>query len=166
MIIGDPAVVRRDSLRSDALLRAYGRFVDRLGGRYLTAEDVGTTQADMDLIRTVTPHVTGVSEHLGGSGDPSPATAWGVLNAMRAVAERLWGSASLDGPPRRGRRRRQGRRRPRAPPRRGGAAHHRGRRPRRRRRAVAAEVGAVVAAPRTIHRVACDVFSPCALGAC
>jgi glutamate dehydrogenase/leucine dehydrogenase len=92
VIIGDPA-----TLRTDALILAYARFVDGLGGRYLTAEDVGTTQADMDLIRTVTPHVTGVSESLGGSGDPSPATALGVLWAMRAVATRLWGDGSLAG---------------------------------------------------------------------
>jgi leucine dehydrogenase len=92
VILGDPA-----QLRSEPLLRAYGRFVDGLAGRYLTAEDVGTTQADMDLIRRETPHVTGVSESLGGSGDPSPATAWGVLWAMKAVAERLWGSPSLSG---------------------------------------------------------------------
>ena len=64
----------------------------------------------MDLLRSVTPYVTGTSEHLGGSGDPSPATAWGVFHAMGAVAERLWGDPSLDGPPRRGARRRQGRR--------------------------------------------------------
>src|SRR4030081_1548557 len=62
VIIGDPRTVR-----TDALITEYARFVDRLGGRYLTAEDVGTTQADMDLIRTVTPYVTGVSESLGGS---------------------------------------------------------------------------------------------------
>jgi glutamate dehydrogenase/leucine dehydrogenase len=92
VIIGDPS-----ALRSEALLRAYGRFVDGLAGRYITAEDVGTTQADMDLIRRETRHVTGVSESLGGSGDPSPATAWGVLWAMRAVAERLWGGPSLVG---------------------------------------------------------------------
>jgi leucine dehydrogenase len=92
VILGDPA-----TLRSEALLRAYGRFVDGLAGRYLTAEDVGTTQADMDLIRRETPHVTGVSESLGGSGDPSPATSWGVLWAMKAVAERLWGGPSLSG---------------------------------------------------------------------
>jgi leucine dehydrogenase len=65
VILGDPR-----TLRTDALVRAYAQFVDRLGGRYLTAEDVGTTQADMDLIHTVTPHVTGISESLGGSGDP------------------------------------------------------------------------------------------------
>jgi leucine dehydrogenase len=92
VILGDPAV-----LRTDELILAYARFVDGLGGRYVTAEDVGTTQADMDLIRTVTPHVTGVSEALGGSGDPSPATALGVLWAMRAVATRLWGDPSLAG---------------------------------------------------------------------
>ena len=90
VIIGAPA-----RLRTDELILAYGRFVDGLAGRYVTAEDVGTTQADMDLIRTVTPHVTGVSEALGGSGDPSPATALGLLWAMRAVAERLWGTTSL-----------------------------------------------------------------------
>jgi glutamate dehydrogenase/leucine dehydrogenase len=92
VIIGDPA---RD--RSEALLRAYGRFVEGLSGRYITAEDVGTNQADMDLIRRETRHVTGVSESLGGSGDPSPATAGGVLWAMKAVAERLWGGPSLAG---------------------------------------------------------------------
>jgi len=91
VIIGDPRVDR-----SERLILAYGRFVDSLAGRYLTAEDVGTTQADMDLIRTVTPHVTGVSESLGGSGDPSPATAWGVFRAMHAVASNLWGDPSLE----------------------------------------------------------------------
>jgi leucine dehydrogenase len=92
VIIGDPRVDR-----SEALLRAYGRFVEGLGGRYVTAEDVGTTQADMDVIRRETSHVTGVSEAFGGSGDPSPATALGVLWAMRAVGERLWGTSSLAG---------------------------------------------------------------------
>ena len=92
VIWGDP---RTD--RSEALIRAYARFVDGLAGRYLTAEDVGTTQADMDLIRRETPYVTGVSPSLGGSGDPSPATAWGVLWAIRAAAEHRWGSADLAG---------------------------------------------------------------------
>lgn len=92
VIWGDP---RTD--RTDALITAYAEFVDRLGGRYLTAEDVGTTQADMDLIRETTPHVTGVSPELGGSGDPSPATAWGVLWAIRAAAAARWGSADLAG---------------------------------------------------------------------
>src|SRR4051795_7809782 len=92
VIIGDPRMVR-----TDALVIEYAHFVDRLRGVYLTAEDVGTTQADMDLIRSVTPFVTGTSESLGGSGDPSPATAWGVLHALHAVAEQLWGDPSLEG---------------------------------------------------------------------
>jgi len=92
VIWGDPA-----TLRSEALIRAYARFVHGLAGRYLTAEDVGTTQADMDLIRRETPHVTGVSPSLGGSGDPSPATAWGVLWAIRAAASVRWGSPDLAG---------------------------------------------------------------------
>lgn len=89
VILGDP---RRD--KNEALLRAYGRFVDSLGGRYLTAEDVGTTQADMDVIFRETRCVTGVSPGLGGSGDPSEATAIGVWWAMRAVAEHLAGASS------------------------------------------------------------------------
>src|SRR4051794_32505177 len=73
------------------------RFIDGLAGRYVTAEDVGTNQADMDLIRRETPYVTGVSESLGGSGDPSPATAWGLLAALRTVGTRCWGSPSIEG---------------------------------------------------------------------
>lgn len=92
VIIGDPA-----SDRSETLLRAYARYVHSLGGRYITAEDVGTTQPDMDIIRRETPYVTGVSMELGGSGDPSAATAFGVLNAMKAVAQRLWGEPNLTG---------------------------------------------------------------------
>jgi leucine dehydrogenase len=89
VIIGSPR-----QLRTDDLMRAYGRCLDRLGGVYLTAEDVGTTQADMDLLRSETPYVTGASPELGGSGDPSPATAWGVLHAMRAIAARRWAGRS------------------------------------------------------------------------
>ena len=73
VILGDPA-----RHKSEALLRAYARYVDTLGGRYITAEDVGTTQSDMDLIRRETRWVTGVSQSLGGSGDPSVATAQGL----------------------------------------------------------------------------------------
>ena len=92
VILGDP---RTD--RTEGLLRAYGRFVDTLGRRYITAEDVGTTQADMDLIRRETRHVTGVSQHLGGSGDPSAATAFGVYWAMKAVLAHLDGGRDLAG---------------------------------------------------------------------
>jgi leucine dehydrogenase len=74
-----------DVPRRPELLRALGRAIDTLGGRYLAAEDVGATTRDMDLIATVTPWVTGVSEADGGSGDPSPVTALGVVHAMRAV---------------------------------------------------------------------------------
>jgi glutamate dehydrogenase/leucine dehydrogenase len=92
VIMGDPR-----QLRSEALFRAYGRFVHGLNGRYLTAEDVGTTIEDMATIRRETPYVTGTATELGGSGDPSPATAVGVVHAMRAVAERLWGGDDLAG---------------------------------------------------------------------
>ena len=92
VIIGDPA-----ELRTDELMRAYGRFVHALAGRYLTAEDVGTTQADMDVIRSVTPYATGTSEALGGSGDPSPATALGVLSAMKALMFMSSGTDSVAG---------------------------------------------------------------------
>lgn len=92
VILGSPGAGERASL-----LRSYGRLVDSLGGRYVTAEDVGTSQADMDLLRTQTEHVAGVSERLGGSGDPSPATALGVHFAIRSVAEALWGAPTIEG---------------------------------------------------------------------
>jgi leucine dehydrogenase len=92
VILGDPATTK-----SEALLRTYARFVDSFGGRYITAEDVGTTQADMDVIRRETAFVTGVSRSLGGSGDPSAATAYGVLHAIKAVAKHLWGGTELEG---------------------------------------------------------------------
>ncbi|MEA2703456.1 MAG: valine dehydrogenase [Actinomycetota bacterium] len=94
VIFGDPVTDK-----TEALLRAYGRHVDALGGRYITAEDVGTTQADMDLILRETRFVTGVSQELGGSGDPSAATAYGVLWAMKAVARRLWDQPDSVGQP-------------------------------------------------------------------
>jgi len=92
VVIGNPA-----ELRSEALIRAYGRFIESLGGRYITAEDVGTTQADMNLIRRETRYVTGVSPVLGGSGDPSAPTAVGVVHGMKAVARHLWGEPVLEG---------------------------------------------------------------------
>jgi len=92
VIIGDP---HRD--KTEVLLRAYARHVDSLGGRYITAEDVGTYREDMDLIRRETRWVTGISPTLGGSDDPSPVTAVGVWHAMRAAAADRWGDASLRG---------------------------------------------------------------------
>jgi len=92
VIIGDPA-----TLWSKDLIRAYGREIDTLGGRYITAEDVGTTVEDMVLVSEETPYVSGLPFDLGGSGDPSPATARGVMAALRAIAERLWGTSDLEG---------------------------------------------------------------------
>lgn len=95
---GGKAVVLWDNdrpVRSPDFLRALGRGIHELGGRYLAAEDVGATTADMDGIAAVTPWVTGVSESAGGSGDPSPITAYGLLCAMRAAAQERWGDPSL-----------------------------------------------------------------------
>ena len=89
VIIGD---ARRD--KTDALMRAYGRQVERLGGRYITTADVGTTVKDLDVISETTHFVTGTSH---GSGDPSPVTAHGVWHGMRAVAEAAFGEPSLEG---------------------------------------------------------------------
>lgn len=83
--------------RTGEQLAVLGRAIDELGGRYLAAEDVGATTADMDGIARVTPWVTGVSESLGGSGDPSPITALGILAGMRAAASERWGSRELAG---------------------------------------------------------------------
>jgi leucine dehydrogenase len=92
VIIGDPS---RD--KSEELLRAYGRFIESLGGRYITAEDVGTSREDMDVLRRETRWVTGVSRRLGGSGDPSPVTAYGVFQGLRACAEEALRTLSLEG---------------------------------------------------------------------
>jgi leucine dehydrogenase len=96
---GGKAVIIGDSAtdKSERLLRAYGRSVDSLGGRYITAEDVGTTTADMMMIRRETPWVTGIPEAHGGSGDPSPATARGVMAAMHTVARLIWNTEDLSG---------------------------------------------------------------------
>lgn len=81
--------------RSDDFLLALGRVIHELGGRYLASEDVGATQRDMDVIARVTPWVTGVDPDRGGSGSPSPMTAFGVSRAMRAVARELDGPGTL-----------------------------------------------------------------------
>jgi valine dehydrogenase (NAD+) len=92
VIIGDP---HRD--KTEALLRAYGRFVESLGGRYLTACDVGTYNADLDLVARETRFAHGRSEAYGGCGDSSVLTAYGVFQGMRAAAQHVWGTPSLDG---------------------------------------------------------------------
>lgn len=92
VIIGDPA---RD--KSEGLFRAFGRAVETLGGRYITAEDVGTAVSDMAYIQMETSHVVGISEEAGGSGDPSPVTALGVLSGMKACLEIVYGTSDLHG---------------------------------------------------------------------
>jgi valine dehydrogenase (NAD+) len=92
VIIGDPA---RD--KSEALLRAYGRFVESLGGRYITACDVGTDSEDMDIVARECRHVTGRTVHNGGAGDSSLLTALGVFQGMRATAAHVWGAPVLEG---------------------------------------------------------------------
>ncbi|MDQ6933978.1 MAG: valine dehydrogenase [Actinomycetota bacterium] len=92
VIIGDP---RTD--KSEALLRAYGRFVQSLHGRYHTACDVGTYSEDMDVIARECDYVTGRTVEHGGAGDSSVLTAYGVFQGMRAAAETVWGTPTLSG---------------------------------------------------------------------
>lgn len=159
VIIGDPT-----NDKSPDLLSAYGRVVDSLSGRYVTAEDVGTTVEDMVTVRSTTRWVTGLPGAIGGSGDPSPMTARGVVAAMRAVAARLWGG-SLAG------------RRVVVQ----GAGKVGGELVRRLRIAdadvtvsdivedaaadLAAELGIATVAPEAALSAPCDILAPCALGA-
>jgi leucine dehydrogenase len=93
---GGKSVIIGDNKRADreALFRAHGRFIETLGGRYITAEDIGTSPADMEYIKLETDHVAGL---LGLSGDPSPVTAYGVYVGMKAAARFRWGSDRLAG---------------------------------------------------------------------
>lgn len=160
VIIGDP---RRD--KSEELFRSFGRYLETLGGRYIVAEDVGTSTEDMEYIRVETSHVVGVDVTHGGSGDPSPFTALGVLQGMRACVEEVFGDASLDG-------------RTVAVQGLGHVGYHLCRllgregarlivtdlRPEVVERA-AREFGAKAVEPDEILSIPCDVFAPCALGA-
>ncbi|MFD6894430.1 Glu/Leu/Phe/Val dehydrogenase [Rhodococcus sp. NPDC060086] len=92
VILGDPATDK-----SDELLAAYGRFVESLGGRYITAADVGTHAGDLDVVGAHTAHAVGRTTAAGGSGDSSPLTALGVFQAMRAGARTVWGRDTLAG---------------------------------------------------------------------
>lgn len=92
VIIGDP---RED--KNEQLFRAFGRYVDSLGGRYITAEDVGINVNDMEWVNMETKYVTGTPKATGGSGDPSPVTAYGVYMGMKASAKKAYGSDSLAG---------------------------------------------------------------------
>jgi len=159
VIIGDP-----EDGKSEALMRSFGRFLDSLGGRYITAEDVGMTELDMEYINAETPWVVGNSEVRGGSGDPSPFTAQGVLAGIRASLRERFGHDEI-----------------------GESSYvvqgvgHVGLDLVRRLRAhdakvyatdvrdadlqrAVAELGCVAVAPEAIHDVEADVFCPCALG--
>jgi leucine dehydrogenase len=92
VIVGDAATIK-----SEGLWRRYGKFVNSLNGKYFTAEDVNTSARDMEYVSLETDFVTGVPEYMGGSGDPSPFTAYGVFVGMKASAKKLWGNDSLAG---------------------------------------------------------------------
>jgi leucine dehydrogenase len=92
VIVGDPKL-----LKNEALMRKFGRFVENLGGKYITAEDVGTTTKDMEYVNMETDSVVGLPESRGGGGDPSPVTAYGVYMGMKASAKKMWGNDSLAG---------------------------------------------------------------------
>jgi leucine dehydrogenase len=92
VIIGDP---RKD--KNEEMFRAFGRYIQGLNGRYITAEDVGTTVADMDIIHMETDYVTGVSPAFGSGGNPSPVTAYGVYRGMKAAALEAFGTDDLSG---------------------------------------------------------------------
>ncbi len=92
VIIGDP---RKD--KNEEMFRAFGRYIQGLNGRYITAEDVGTTVGDMDIIHEETDYVTGISPAFGSSGNPSPVTAYGVYVGMKAAAKEAFGTNSLEG---------------------------------------------------------------------
>lgn len=92
VIIGDPFTDKNEEM-----FRALGRFIQGLNGRYITAEDVGTTVSDMDLIHEETNYVTGISPAFGSSGNPSPVTAFGVYRGMKAAAKEAFGTDILEG---------------------------------------------------------------------
>ncbi|MDR6967554.1 leucine dehydrogenase [Flavobacterium arsenatis] len=96
---GGKAVIIGDSKidKTPEMIRKFGEYVNSLSGKYITAEDVGTTTEDMDNIREVTKFVTGVSVEKGGSGNPSPVTAYGVYMGMKAAAKYQFGSEILEG---------------------------------------------------------------------
>jgi leucine dehydrogenase len=160
---GGKSVILGDNRATDreAIFRAHGRFVEGLGGRYITAEDVGTGTADMDYVHMETQHVAGLKEK---SGDPSPVTAHGVFRAVQASAKNRWGSDSLEG---------------KVVTIQGcgsvgrflaGELHEAGASlivsdidPERTAR-VARETGATIVDPDEIYAAKADIFAPCALG--
>jgi leucine dehydrogenase len=159
VIIGDPRAIK-----SEELFRAYGSFIEGLGGRYITAEDVGTSVEDMEYVRMETRNVVGISRALGGSGDPSVVTAFGVMRGMEACLQFRFGSADFAG-------------RTVAIQ---GLGHVGGELAsllskagaklvvtdidEKRVQQVAQQLGATAVSPDEIYGVECDIFAPCALG--
>ncbi len=92
VIIGDAKTIK-----TEALMRKFGRFVENLNGKYITAEDVNTTTRDMEYVNMETDHVVGLPESMGGGGDPSPVTAYGVYMGMKAAVKHAFGNESLNG---------------------------------------------------------------------
>lgn len=160
VIIGDP---RTD--KNEEMFRVFGRYVQGLSGRYITAEDVGTTVEDMDLVYEETEYVAGVSPQFGSSGNPSPVTAYGVYVGMKAAAKEAFGTEDLSG-------------KVVAVQGVGSVAYHLCRylhaegaslvvtdiQEEAVRRAVE-EFGAAAVDVDEIYGVKCDIFAPCALGA-
>lgn len=164
---GGKAVIIGDrSMKDETLFRAYGRFVQGLNGRYITAEDVNTTVRDMEWVRMETDHVVGISRALGGSDDPSPVTALGTYEGIKASLKWLTGNESLSG-------RRVavqgvgavGRHLVRHLVEGGAAVTIADIDAENLKRVTSSTPGVEVVAPDAIHAVACDVFAPCALGA-
>jgi leucine dehydrogenase len=161
---GGKSVIIGDNKRADreALFRAHGRFVETLNGRYITAEDIGTSPADMEHIKLETDHVAGL---LGLSGDPSPVTAYGVYVGIKAAAKDRWGSDSLAG-------------KTVAVQGAGKVAYYLCRHlksegvkiivtdiDQEKVKRVVAETGAKAVAPDVIYDQAAEIYAPCALGA-
>ena len=161
---GGKAVIVGDNRRTDRefIFRAHGRFVQSLNGRYITAEDVGTSPADMEYVRRETNHVAGLQ---GLSGDPSPVTGYGVYMGIKAAAKQRWGKESLAG-------------RTIAVQGCGKVAYYLCQHLKTENarlivtdidqdkvKRVVEESGAEAVAPEAIYDVAADIYAPCALGA-
>jgi len=158
VIMADP---RKD--KTEALLRAYGRYVDTLGGRYITTTDVGSTTRDLEYIALETKYVAGLPTTLGGSGDTSVLTGLGVYKGMKACAKKVWGTDSLSG-------------RTVAIQGLGKVGYYTAEHLVEEGATLVAtdihedglekarELGAAVVEPEEIYDVPCDIFCPCALG--
>ena len=165
---GGKGLIMADSRtdKTEAMFRSYGRFVDSLGGRYITTEDVGATTRDLEWVSYETEYVVGLPEAMGGSGNPSGVTGFGIFQAMRACAKLTWGTDALEG-------------RTVAVQGYGNVATSLSQhllkaganliitdiREDRRQEAQSLGKGVRVVAPEQIFSTECDVFAPCALGA-